>query len=423
MSYIGYDVGFQKAFTMDEYTGAAGVSVYPLSSPKPLNERSILVVVDGIVQKPFYSYTLDANSDLKFDGTTIGGEMITITHLGRPVTMGVPSDGSIVSSHFSNVDFTFPANIQTGQGDQLTFQYDSTTPTATQGIIWDRGGGTDVYLRYNPTTNVLESNVTIGTGGGGGASSIDDLTDVDITTTAPTAGQVLVWNATNNEFEPGAAATSTDDLTEGTTNLFYTDARADVRATLRITAASIGNLADVDITTTAPTAGQVLVWNATNNEFEPGAPAATSIGGLSDVDITTTAPTAGQVLKWNATNNEFEPADDVDTNLTTIDQLGDVDITTTAPADGEVLKWVAASNKFVPGVAAAALSYSSSTFTGNGTLANYAIPTGHTVDDVLVFLNGVAQVPTTDYTIAATVLTFGTAPLTGQSIVFRFLPV
>ena len=383
MSYIGYDVGFQKAFTMDEYTGAAGVSVYPLSSPKPLNERSILVVVDGIVQKPFYSYTLDANSDLKFDGTTIGGEMITITHLGRPVTMGVPSDGSIVSSHFSNVDFTFPANIQTGQGDQLTFQYDSTTPTATQGIIWDRGGGTDVYLRYNPSTNTLESNVTIGSGGG--ASSIDDLTDVDITTTAPTAGQVLVWNATNNEFEPGAAATSTDDLTEGTTNLFYTDARADVRATLRITAASIGNLADVD--------------------------------------ITTTAPTAGQVLKWNATNNEFEPADDVDTNLTTIDQLGDVDITTATPADGEVLKWVAASNKFVPGVAAAALSYSSSTFTGNGTLANYAIPTGHTVDDVLVFLNGVAQVPTTDYTIAATVLTFGTAPLTGQSIVFRFLPV
>jgi len=358
MSYIGYDVGFQKAFTMDEFTGTAGVSVYPLSTPKPLNERSILVVVDGIVQKPFYSYTLDSNSDLKFDGTTIGGEMITITHLGRPVTMGVPSDGSIVSSHFSNIDITFPANIQTGQGDELTFQYDSTTPTATQGIIWDRGGGTDVYLRYNPTTNILESNVTIGSGGG--ASSIDDLTDVDITTTAPTTGQVLVWNATNSEFEPGA-------------------------------------------------------------------PAATSIGGLSDVDITTAAPTAGQVLKWNATNSEFEPADDVDTTLTlsaeSIGALGDVDITTSTPADGEVLKWDAANSEFVPGVAAAALSYSSSTYIGNGTLAAYAIPTGHTVDDVLVYLNGVAQVPTTDYTIVATVLTFGIAPLTGQSIVFRFLPV
>ena len=74
-------------------------------------------------------------------------------------------------------------------------------------------------------------------------------------------------------------------------------------------------------------------------------------------------------------------------------------------------------------MAAAALSYSSSTYTGNGTLAAYAIPTGHTVDDVLVYLNGVAQVPTTDYTIATTILTFGVAPLTGQSIVFRFLPI
>lgn len=319
MSYIGYDVGFQKAFTMDEHTGTAGVSVYPLSTPKPLNERSILVVVDGIVQKPFYSYTLDANSDLKFDGTTLGGEMITVTHLGRPVTMGVPSDGSIVSSHFSNVDFTFPANIETGQGDELTFQYDSTTPTATQGIIWDRGGGTDVYLRYNPTSNIIESNVSV------------------------------------------------------------------------------------------------------------GVPPASSIGDLTDVDITTAAPTAGQVLKWNATNNEFEPADDVDTTLTlsaeSIGALGDVDITTATPADGEVLKWDAANSEFVPGVAAAALSYSSSTYTGNGTLAAYAIPTGHTVDDVLVYLNGVAQVPTTDYTIATTILTFGVAPLTGQSIVFRFLPI
>lgn len=33
--------------------------------------------------------------------------------------------------------------------------------------------------------------------------SIDDLTDVDTTTTAPTDGQALVWNNTNSEWEPG----------------------------------------------------------------------------------------------------------------------------------------------------------------------------------------------------------------------------
>ena len=33
--------------------------------------------------------------------------------------------------------------------------------------------------------------------------SIGELSDVDITTAAPTSGQTLVWNATNGEFEPG----------------------------------------------------------------------------------------------------------------------------------------------------------------------------------------------------------------------------
>jgi hypothetical protein len=41
---------------------------------------------------------------------------------------------------------------------------------------------------------------------GGGASAIDDLTDVDTSTTAPTNGQALVWNSTNNEWEPGTVS-------------------------------------------------------------------------------------------------------------------------------------------------------------------------------------------------------------------------
>ena len=49
--------------------------------------------------------------------------------------------------------------------------------------------------------------------------------------------------------------------------------------------------------------------------------------------------------------------------------------------------------------------------------------TSYGVNDVLVFWQGLCLEPTTDYTIASTVLTFGVAPLTGQSIVFRFLPV
>jgi len=66
--------------------------------------------------------------------------------------------------------------------------------------------------------------------------SINDLTDVDTTTAAPTDGQALVWDNVNSEWVPGNVAT---DL--GTT--------------------SIDALQDVDTTTAAPTNNQVLAWN------------------------------------------------------------------------------------------------------------------------------------------------------------------
>ena len=41
-----------------------------------------------------------------------------------------------------------------------------------------------------------------------GTRSIDNLSDVDITTSAPTDGQVLVWNNTASQFEPGSQPTA-----------------------------------------------------------------------------------------------------------------------------------------------------------------------------------------------------------------------
>ena len=61
------------------------------------------------------------------------------------------------------------------------------------------------------------------------------------------------------------------------------------------------------------------------------------------------------------------------------------------------------------------------TATGDGSTVGYTITAGRTVDNVLVFLNGVCQVPTTDYTIASTTLTFTTAPASADAIQIREL--
>ena len=60
--------------------------------------------------------------------------------------------------------------------------------------------------------------------------------------------------------------------------------------------------------------------------------------------------------------------------------------------------------------------------TGDSSTTGFTVTSGTSVDNVLVFLNGVAQKPTTDYTISSTTLTFVVAPSSGEAIVIRELP-
>ena len=61
------------------------------------------------------------------------------------------------------------------------------------------------------------------------------------------------------------------------------------------------------------------------------------------------------------------------------------------------------------------------TNTGNGSTTGFTVLAGTTVDNILVFVNGICLVPTDDYTISVTTLTFATAPANTAEIVFRYL--
>ena len=61
------------------------------------------------------------------------------------------------------------------------------------------------------------------------------------------------------------------------------------------------------------------------------------------------------------------------------------------------------------------------TNTGDGSATTVTCLAGYTVDDVLVFVNGICLVPTDDYTISGTTLTFTTAPANTAEIVLRYL--
>jgi hypothetical protein len=66
-------------------------------------------------------------------------------------------------------------------------------------------------------------------------------------------------------------------------------------------------------------------------------------------------------------------------------------------------------------------AYTSADFTGDGSATTITIDAGRTVSDVLVVVNGLTLVPTDDYTISSTTLTFISAPANLAEITVRYL--
>jgi hypothetical protein len=66
-------------------------------------------------------------------------------------------------------------------------------------------------------------------------------------------------------------------------------------------------------------------------------------------------------------------------------------------------------------------AYTSANFTGDGSDTTFTIDAGRAVNDVLVIVNGLTLVPTDDYTISGTTLTFATAPANLAEITVRYL--
>ena len=62
-------------------------------------------------------------------------------------------------------------------------------------------------------------------------------------------------------------------------------------------------------------------------------------------------------------------------------------------------------------------------FTGDGSTTTFTVTNGLTVNKVIVDVNGIIQLPTTNYTISGSTLTFDSAPASGYTIHVIELPV
>jgi len=188
-----------------------------------------------------------------------------------------------------------------------------------------------------------------------------------------------------------------------------------------------GSTTTFDLSQAASSANDIIVV-VNNVRQEPGASKSYTLGldgnGASVRVTFNTAPeNADEIYVINPTRVEsIARAGDVSANAISgqtelAEQAADGDFLLIYDTSAGVIKKIQKSN------IATTLSYSAGTATGDGSTVAFTINSGRAVADVLVIVNGVTLVPTTDYTISSTTLTFSTAPVSGAEIQFRYLPI
>ncbi len=184
-----------------------------------------------------------------------------------------------------------------------------------------------------------------------------------------------------------------------------------------------GSTTAFDLTYAAGSANDIIVV-VNNVRQEPGASKSYTLGvdgsgSLRRVTFNTAPENADEIYVINPTRTESiafagNIANSAITGQTELAvQAANDDVLLIYDTDAGQVKKIQVSN--------VSPSKSSGTATGDGSTVAFTINSGRTVDDILVIVNGVTLVPTTDYTISSTTLTFSTAPVSGAEIQFRYI--
>lgn len=326
--------------------------------------------------------TVETNVTFLWDETadkwTIGSQTFVAGTVEANLTGNVTGTVSSIANHdtdalaegVTNVYYTsarFDTDLATKTTDNLTEGSTNVYYTSTR---------FDTDLATKTTDNLTEgTNLYYTNARADDRVNLQTGTNLDLsqkTTTDLTEGTNLYY--TDARADARIAAATTDNLSEGLTNLYYTDARADAR----IAAATTDNLSEG-------------LTNLYYTDVRADGRIALQVGANLDLSQkTTTDLTEG-------------------TNLYFTDARAQSALTTQLAAKQDTL---------------VAGDYSSTTYTMTTNVeVDVTINAGRSVEDVLVFADGVLKLPTTDYTISGTTLTFGVAPGNNVVIHVRYLPL
>jgi len=309
------------------------------------------LTVTGTLQAPAQSITdLIVSGNLTVNGTTTTINSETIELADNIIVLNSDKTGAAGSE---------TAGIRVNRGDDtpVDFKWDDATDR------WTVGSGT------------LEAGTFLGSLIGSVTGSVTGNVTGNITSTGNSSfANAIISGGTINDTDIGGVNPSVGSFTELDANSIVANT---ITANTEFSGTFVGDGSNLTgITTTQITEGSKLFF--TNGRVQ-SALGSISIDALSDIDITSSAPSNGNTLVWNSAISKFVPAEnflqsDFDTAIgnTSIDDLVDVDTSSIPPSNGDTLVYNSTSSKWQPSTGQTSFSVTASgtsawLFSGQGT--------------------------------------------------------
>jgi hypothetical protein len=244
----------------------------------------------------------DVNTAGVIDGQVLAyqsGNWIPTTLAAGPATTTNLPEGANLYHTSARVD----ARIELAELSDL-LDVSNTVATNGQYLAWN--STTSNWVPTTPTGSTFTSPLTT-------KGDLHTYSTTDARLPIGANGTFLVADSTTTTGLRWQAPADTDDIAEGTTNLYYTDARVTTRFNTLIPAVAKGDIlvqgatvlsrlpvgSNDQVLLADSTTATGLRWGAVNS-------GGGTLAGLSDVAIT--SPAQGQVLTWNATTSRWNAA-------------------------------------------------------------------------------------------------------------------
>ena len=348
-----------------------------------------------------------SNAQLVNSSVAIGTSTITLGAAATTSITNLNLDGTSSLSGTGTIDLT-------GSGNKIRFNFANTGsfPNATtyQGQFAVATGTAKAYYADAGAYNeILSEN-----------SSIKNLSDVS--SANPANGQILIFNSTSGRYEPGAAGAGT--VTSVATGTGLTGGPITSTGTILVDTSSIfQGAATIDVTASGSSAYLFNSHYSGNNPtlyLRAGHTYAFNLqqGGSHPFFLQTVsgAYSAGDAYATGLTH--VTTAGTVTTGAVGAQSSGVLYIEVPSGSSSTIYYACSSHGGMVGKIILGSIT---DAFTGDASTVAFTINSGRNVNDILVFVNGSLMIPTTDYTVSGTTLTFVSAPALAAVIQVRYL--